>query len=107
MGNNVETEIKLLVVKKDLKTLLSSDLVVKKVKKGSHKTLKLTNAYYDTEELLLQQRGIAYRIRQEGKMFEATVKLSKTEAGALTERREYNAPVKSWRPDLSVLQKRR
>lgn len=102
MGNNVETEIKLLVAKKDLKTLLSSDLVVKKVKKGSHKTLKLTNAYYDTEELLLQQRGIAYRIRQEGKMFEATVKLSKTEAGALTERREYNAPVKSWRPDLSV-----
>lgn len=51
MGNNVETEIKLLVAKKDLKTLLSSDLVVKKVKKGSHKTLKLTNAYYDTEEL--------------------------------------------------------
>lgn len=102
MSNNVETEIKLLVAKKDLKTLLSSDLVAKKVKKGSHKTLKLINAYYDTEDLLLQQRGIAYRIRQAGKTFEATIKLSNTEAGALTERREYNVPVKSWRPDLSV-----
>ena len=102
MSNNMETEIKLLVAKKDLRTLLSSDPVAKKVKKGSRKTLKLANAYYDTEELWLQQRGMAYRIRQEGKNFEATVKLSKTEAGALTERREYTVPVTSWKPDLSV-----
>ena len=102
MEKNVETEIKLLIGKKDMKTLLASPLVAKKTKKGSHKTIKLVNIYYDTRDLLLQQAGIAYRVRQDGKKYEATVKLSKKEAGGLSARQEYNVAVKNAKPDLSV-----
>ncbi len=102
MQNNVETEIKLLIAKKYVKALTASSLVAKKTKKGSHKTVKLVNIYFDTRDLLLRQAGIAYRVRQNGKKFEATVKLGRSEAGGLSARREYNVAVKNAKPDLSV-----
>ena len=102
MEKNVETEIKLLIAKKDVKTLTASSLVAKKTKKGSHKTVKLVNIYFDTRDLLLRQAGIAYRVRQNGKKYEATVKMSRTDAGGLSARQEYNVPVKNAKPDLSV-----
>lgn len=102
MQNNVETEIKLLIAKKDVKALLASSLIAKRTKKGSHKTLKLVNIYYDTRDLLLRQAGIAYRVRQNGKRYEATIKLGKSEAGGLSARQEYNVTVKNVKPDLSV-----
>ena len=86
MDKNVETEIKLLIAKKDVKTLVASPLVAKKTTKGSHKTVKLVNTYFDTRDLLLRQAGIAYRVRQNGKKYEATVKLGKTAAGGLSAR---------------------
>ena len=102
MQNNVETEIKLLIAKKHVKILTASSLVAKKTKKGSHKTVKLVNVYFDTRDLLLRQAGIAYRVRQNGKKFEATVKLGRSEAGGLSARQEYNVAVKNAKPDLSV-----
>ncbi len=102
MQNNVETEIKLLIAKKNVKTLTASSLVAKKTKKGSHKTVKLVNIYFDTRDLLLGQAGIAYRVRQNGKKFEATVKLGRSGAGGLSARQEYNVAVKNAKPDLSV-----
>lgn len=101
MEKNTETEIKLLLSEKDKKVLLTSSLVTGKTKKGSHKVLKLVSAYYDTRDLLLQQAGLAYRIRQTGKRFEAAIKISRAEAGSLTARQEYNVPVKGWKPDFS------
>ena len=100
MEKNVETELKLLFGKKELKALLELPLVAKKTAKGSHKSLKLVNAYYDTRDLILRQAGIAYRIRQTGKAFEQTVKMSKRAAGGLTSRGEYTVPVKGWHPAL-------
>ena len=102
MQNNIETEIKLLIAKKDVKTLTALPLVAKKTKKGSHKTVKLVNIYYDTRDLLLQKAGIAYRVRQNGKKYEATIKLRQTDAGGLSARREFNVPVKNAKPDLTV-----
>lgn len=102
MEKNVETEVKLLVGKKELKELLELPLVAKRVRKGSHETLKLVNAYYDTKDLLLRQAGIAYRIRQTGNAFEQTVKMSKKAAGGLTSRGEYTVPAQGWRPDWTA-----
>ena len=102
MEKNTETEIKLLIAKKDVKALVASPLVAKKTKKGSHKTVKLVNTYFDTRDLLLRQAGIAYRVRQSGKKFEATVKMSRNDAGGLSARQEYSVPVKNSKPDLSV-----
>ena len=102
MEKNVETEIKLLIAKKDVKALVASPLIAKKTKKGSHKTVKLVNIYFDTRDLLLRQAGIAYRVRQNGKKYEATVKMSRTDAGGLSARQEYSVPVKNAKPDLSV-----
>ena len=61
MEKNTETEIKLIIAKKDVKALVASPLVAKKTKKGSHKTVKLVNIYFDTRDLLLHQAGIAYQ----------------------------------------------
>ena len=103
MQNNVETEIKLLIAKKHVKTLMASSLVAKKTKKGSHKTVKLVNIYFDTRDLLLQQAGIAYRVRQNGKKYEATVKLGRSEAGGLSARQEYNVTVENAKPEPEVI----
>ena len=102
MEKNTETEIKLLIAKKNVKALVASPLVAKKTKKGSHKTVKLVNIYFDTRDLLLHQAGIAYRVRQNGKKYEATVKLGRSEAGGLSARQEYNVAVKNAKPNLSV-----
>ena len=102
MEKNTETEIKLIIAKKDVKALVASPLVAKKTKKGSHKTVKLVNIYFDTRDLLLHQAGIAYRVRQNGKKYEATVKLGRAEAGGLSARQEYNVAVKNAKPNLSV-----
>jgi hypothetical protein len=102
MEKNVETEVKLLFGKKELKELLELSMVVKKIRKGSHATLKLVNTYYDTKDLILRQAGIAYRIRQTGKNFEQTIKMSKKAAGGLTSRGEYTVPASGWHPDLSA-----
>ena len=40
MEKNTETEIKLIIAKKNVKALVASPLVTKKTKKGSHKTVK-------------------------------------------------------------------
>ncbi len=98
MEKNVETELKLLFGKRELKALLELPLVTKKTIKGSHQSLKLVNAYYDTRDLILRQAGIAYRIRQTGKAFEQTVKMSKRAAGGLTSRGEYTVSAKGWHP---------
>ena len=64
--------------------------------------MKLVNIYFDTRDLLLHQAGIAYRVRQNGKKYEATVKLGRAEAGGLSARQEYNVAVKNAKPNLSV-----
>lgn len=100
MKKNVETELKLLIDKKDLKKLLASDLLQSVIRKSSDRTVQMCSSYYDTADLNLKNNGIAYRVRDKGDgSFEATVKTSQKNSSGLSERLELNMPL----PDDQVV----
>lgn len=94
MKNNVEIELKLLVSQEDLQKLLKLPLVEKALRVDSKTVRRLVTSYYDTEDMILQNNGIAYRVRDKGDgTFEATVKTAKKNTGGVTERVELNIPL--------------
>lgn len=101
MQKNVETELKLLISKRNLKKLLASDLMKQAVRAGSQRQRHLVSSYYDTADWALKQHGIAYRVRDKGDdTFEATVKTARHNAGGLSERVELNLPLAGDAPVL-------
>lgn len=101
MAKNTEIELKLLLSKDDLERLLTLDFMVQAVREGSRKVRHLVSTYYDTQELMLKEHGIAYRVRDKGDgSFEATVKTQKQSAGGLSERLELNLPLAEAQPVL-------
>ena len=94
MKSNVEIELKLLVEKEDLQKLLTLPLMEKAIRQESKTVRRLVTSYYDTEDMILQNNGIAYRVRDKGDgTFEATVKTAKKNTGGVTERVELNIPL--------------
>lgn len=57
--------------------------------------------YYDTADAALRQNGLAFRVRQEGSRWVATIKDNGSSAGGLHERNEWNIEVDGNNPDLS------
>lgn len=100
--NNTEIELKLLLSKEALEKMLQLDFMVKAIRAGSKKVRRLVSIYYDTDELVLKQHGIAFRVRDKGDgTFEETVKTSKKHDGALSERVELNLPLNDNKPVLN------
>ena len=101
LAKNTEIELKLVIDKDNLKSLLKLDCVAQAVREGSCQKRKLVSSYYDTEDLAFKRNGIAYRVRSKGDgSYEATVKTSVTNAAGLSERMELNLPLQSARPKL-------
>ena len=67
------------------------------------KVKELENVYYDTADLRLRKRGLAFRIRRDGTRFIQTVKTGDTEAAGLFSRGEWEGPVPSLEPRLDVI----
>ncbi len=101
MDKTVEMEMKLTIARKDLKKLLASELIMAKTIKGSLAKQELLTTYYDTESYKLTEAGMAYRIRRNGKKYEATIKTEQSSGGGLSARREFNIPLKKDAPLLS------
>lgn len=102
MQKNVETELKLLISKRNLKKLLASDWLQQAVRDGSERQRHLVSSYYDTADWALKRNGIAYRVRDKGDGgYEATVKTTKSNAGGLSERLELNMPLQDANPVLN------
>lgn len=97
---SAEIEVKLNIAADALKKLLTSPLITEKIVPGSEAVLHLATTYYDTELLKLMHSGIAYRVRQNGSKFEATIKTDKEVHGGFSCRNEYNINLTDAEPVL-------
>ena len=95
-----ETELKFRVFEKDPGEII--DTILKDSEVISKETHKLTNEYYDTEDLQLMRSRSGFRVRSTDGVYEETVKTSGRSGGGLATRKEFNVPLKDPRPDLSL-----
>lgn len=91
---NTEIELKLLINEDNLQKLLKLELMQNSIQQDSKTVRRLRTSYYDTNDMLLKAKGIAYRVRDKGDgTFEATVKMSYKKSSGLSERMELNIPL--------------
>ena len=98
----MEIELKLLVAREDLDRVLGAQ-VVKRCAQGSAETSELTSVYYDTPELDLHSERLALRLRQWGEHWFQALKGGAASTAGLTEREEYEWPVRGRSVDLTLL----
>lgn len=67
------------------------------------KIKELENVYYDTADLRLRKRGLAFRIRRDGAKYIQTVKTGDTEGAGLFSRGEWEGPVPSLEPQPDIV----
>ncbi len=67
------------------------------------KIKQLENTYYDTADLRLRKRGLAFRIRRDGTRFIQTVKTGDDTAAGLFSRGEWEGDVPSAEPQLDII----
>lgn len=84
-----EIELKLSLPEEAQKLLLRQSLLKKA---HSKHTQQLVNIYYDTPSLSLHKRGIALRLRKQGRIWLQTVKCAGSSAAGLTTRPEWETP---------------
>lgn len=68
---------------------------------GPWQVQKLGNAYYDTDDLELRERGLSLRLRRANDRYVQTIKSAGRSVGGLHQRNEWNAPVQG--PDIDVV----
>ncbi|MEW6513689.1 MAG: CHAD domain-containing protein [Pseudomonadota bacterium] len=84
-----EIELKLALPEEAQRTFLRHPLL----RQATHKqAYRLTNLYYDTPALDLRKRGIALRLRAQGKFWLQSVKCAGNRAGGLSARPEWETP---------------
>lgn len=99
----METEIELkLVVPENARLLIEQQLLPSL--SGQHRVTEnqLSNFYYDTADLRLQQQRVGFRVRGQNGSYEQTVKTAGTVVGGLHQRPEFNVPLPNSQPDLSL-----
>lgn len=95
-----ETELKLVLDAAQKEAALS---LCKQFANGTEaKQLRLTNTYYDTEDLLLRQYDMGLRIRSNEEGAEQTIKLAGQVLGGMHSRPEYNVEAPADGPDISL-----
>jgi inorganic triphosphatase YgiF len=84
-----ETELKLALPPNAQRALLRHALL----RQADRKSVEtLVNIYYDTPDLKLHQRGIALRLRRQGRTWLQTVKCAGSRSGGLSVRPEWETP---------------
>ncbi len=84
-----EIELKLALAEDAQNNFLRHPLLKQATRRQS---FRLINLYYDTPALELRARGIALRLRAQGKLWLQTVKCAGTAAGGLSARPEWETP---------------
>lgn len=102
-----ETEIKFVLKDNPLPTLKETVFPALKENKVSIKDngqLDLVNDYYDTSDHVFQQHKIGMRVRGANGQYEQTVKTNGEVSGGLHRRLEYNVPLATVDPDLTLFE---
>jgi inorganic triphosphatase YgiF len=97
----VEIEIKLCGEPDSLKRVFSGAPILDR-STGRAATRRLDNVYYDTEDQRLRARGLAFRVRKEGRRYYQTLKSNDVECMAAY-RGEWQNPLHSAAPDLALM----
>lgn len=99
----MDTEIELkLLLDSDIKDTLESSYLPAVNAEVKTRQLPLFNQYFDTKDRQLSKHQIGFRIRGHNGQFEQTVKTAGRIVGGLHSRPEYNVPLESNQPDLSL-----
>lgn len=97
-----ETEIKLRISPASLATLPEHPVLAARCV-GPWQTRELLNRYYDTDDFALANSQVALRIRRDGEQLIQTLKSKGASVAGLSERNEFDWPLKSNRLVLSHL----
>ncbi len=90
----METELKYRIDNKDTADIICTDpYLISIEEEDSRESLCMKAAYFDTEDHILSQNDIAFRVRQEGTRVIASLKWNGVSKGALHTREELNVPV--------------
>lgn len=100
-GPEVEIELKLSGEPEILKRAFAAAPIRDRAK-GRAKSKRLENIYYDTEDQRLRLRGLAFRVRKEGRRYLQTLKSNDAECLAAY-RGEWQNPLRSGEPDLALM----
>jgi len=98
---STEIELKYLIINDNIVEKITS-LLSEKAIKFKQSQDSLTNCYYDSGDLLLRQHDIGLRVRSGNEFLEQTIKTSGNVVGGLHQRPEYNIPLESKSPNLSL-----
>ena len=96
-----ETELKLRGEPEALKAVFAGPAICDKAT-GRGRSRRLENVYYDTADQRLRARGLAFRVRRDGRRYVQTLK-SGDVGGLVAWRGEWQTPLGSADPDLALL----
>jgi len=98
---DAETELKLRGEAKALHAAFAGPAIGGKAT-GRGTSRSLENVYYDTPDQRLRSRGLAFRVRKDGRRYVQALKSNDT-GGMVSYRGEWQAPLSSAEPDLDLL----
>jgi inorganic triphosphatase YgiF len=96
-----EIELKLRGAPEALRSLFEGS-AIKARATGRGSSRRLENVYYDTVDQRLRARGLAFRVRRDGRKYQQTLK-SNDAGGLVAYRGEWQTPLASATPDLALL----
>ena len=97
----MEIELKLSGQPERLKRAFSSTAIRGRAT-GRGQSKRLENVYYDTDDQRLRARGLAFRVRKDGRRYYQTLK-SNDAGGLAAYRGEWETPLRSSEPDLGLM----
>lgn len=106
MSKNCEIELKATVSPEQVDRIPDIP-AIKKRSAGQVRSKRLVTVYFDTPDHQLRRHGLSLRVRKVGSAFVQCVKLTRTRLGGIPVRMEWEGPVPSQKPDISVIEKKK
>lgn len=105
----MEIELKYTIEDEDTAKAIFQDPYIEMIKdKQTEEDIDMHAVYFDTEDRRLYREGIAFRVRKEGEILQATLKWNGSSEDGMHKREEINVPVddesKLHTPDVEIFE---